>query len=99
MLRFHRPRHFSSRKHIFDVSDNAIKVLQLLSEEIVCKTLMALLSCKACCGSQLRRIPSFSVRCRTQLFSECEPVLARFVAVRPVDFNGRFGVIEMREVL
>ena len=81
------------------IIDNAIKVLQPLSEENISETFIVLLFRKTRCGRRLRRILSFSDCCRTQLFSECEPVFARFVAFRTIDFNGRFGVIEMREVL
>ena len=60
---------------------------------------MAWLSHKACCGSRLRYLDSSLIRCTGRLFGACTPIAARFIAVRSVDFNGRFGVIEMREVL
>ena len=79
--------------------DNAIKVLQPFSEEGGSNTLIAWLSHKCRHGSQLRSLHSSSIRCDGRRFGACKPIVARFVAGRPVDFNGRFGVIEMREVL
>ena len=80
-------------------SNNAIKVLHPLSEEDGPNTLIAFLFRKSCCISWLRYTPSSSVRCRTPLFSQCESVLDRLVAIRPVEFDGRPSVIETKGVL
>ena len=80
------------------IIDNAIKVLQPFSEENSSLTLLTCSIRKPHHPIWLRDPLSLARRYVRPLFAVCEPVFPRFVAVRPVEFNGRFGVIEMREV-